>query len=219
MRDPSEPTATPDSGPGSEASRRDHWDAAYADADADHSWDQARATRSLRLLGDGPDGSLPATVIDVGGGTSPLAAALLEGGVEVTVLDVSARALERLGQAIGDPALRLDLVVADVARWTPDRRYDGWHDRAVFHFLTDPDDRAAYRDRLHAAVVPGGRVVLATFATDGPDRCSGLPTERYDGPDLADHLGLVDVEVEREVHRTPWGTEQPFTWVAGRVPR
>lgn len=200
------------------ASRQAHWDTAYADAAADHSWDQRHPDRSLAsLIGDG---AALASVLDVGGGTSPLAGALLDAGVpEVTVLDVSAAALTQLADRLGDRATQVRRIVADVTTWVPDRRYAAWHDRAVFHFLTAPADRAAYRRTLHAAVVPGGRVVVATFATDGPDRCSGLPTARYDGPQLADELGLVDVTVDREVHRTPWGTEQAFTWVAGRTPR
>lgn len=217
------PTADPPAaGADDPTSRRAHWDAAYADADADHSWDQRHPDRSLALLGHdlGAVADLPGPVLDVGGGTSPLTAALLDAGVaQVAVLDVSATAASQLADRLGDRADQVARIVADVTAWVPDRRYAAWHDRAVFHFLTDPTDRAAYRRTLHAAVVPGGRVVVATFAPDGPDRCSGLPTARYDGTELAAELGLVEVVIEREVHRTPWDTEQVFTWVAGRTPR
>lgn len=197
--------------------RTAHWDAAYRDAD-DHSWDQRDAEVSRRLLlADEP----PRSVLDVGGGASPLAAELVAAGVEtVTVLDVSAVALEEAAARLGDAATRVEHVVADLLTWTPARTYDAWHDRAVFHFLTDAADRDAYRERLHAAVPSGGRVVVATFAPDGPERCSGLPVARYDGEALADELGLAPDgrHVEREVHRTPWGSEQAFTWLVGRRP-
>ena len=110
----------------------------------------------------------------------------------------------------------MEWVVSDVLTWAPDRRYDLWHDRAVFHFLTDPDDRAAYLATL-TEVVPTGAVILATFAPDGPDTCSGLPVARYGPDELADLLPDFEVvEARRDVHVTPGGVEQPFTFVAAR---
>ena len=196
--------------------RATHWDTAYLDAPA-HSWDQERADRSLAAL---TDGGVPDHVLDVGGGASPLAGQLLDVGVrQVTVLDVSAAALAEHAARLGARADRVRWVEADVTRWTPEEQVDAWHDRAVFHFLTAAADRQAYRRRLHASVVPGGRVVVATFAPDGPDRCSGLPVARYEGAALSAELGLTDVTFDREVHTTPWGAPQAFTWVIGRRQR
>lgn len=110
-------------------------------------------------------------------------------------------------------------VHADVLRWTPDRRFELWHDRAVFHFLVDAADRRRYVRALRDAVAPGGAVVIGTFAADGPPTCSGLPVARYSVADLAAELGdPFDVVASRRVeHVTPRGAVQPFTWVAGRV--
>jgi trans-aconitate methyltransferase len=109
-------------------------------------------------------------------------------------------------------------VEADILEWEPDRRYDLWHDRAVFHFLVDEHDRDHYLATLTDALAPGGRVIIATFADDGPETCSGLPVQRYTAEDLATALGASFelVETRREVHVTPRGASQPFTWVAAR---
>jgi len=111
-------------------------------------------------------------------------------------------------------------LVDDVTGWTPGRTFDVWHDRAVFHFLTNGEDRRRYIERMRAALAMGGLVVMATFATDGPDTCSGLPVQRYDAESLHETLGedLTVVLTNRHLHRTPWGTEQPFTWLALRAP-
>ena len=110
-------------------------------------------------------------------------------------------------------------VQADLLEWKPDRRYDLWHDRAVFHFLVEEHDRHHYLARLTDALVPGGCVIIATFADDGPEMCSGLPVRRYAAEDLTAALGegFELVETRREVHVTPRGASQPFTWVAGRL--
>jgi hypothetical protein len=110
-------------------------------------------------------------------------------------------------------------VRADLLEWEPDRQYGLWHDRAVFHFLIDSEDRARYSATLRAAVPAGGAVVLGTFASDGPATCSGLPVCRYAASELATALGeaFEVVATRREVHVTPRGVMQPFTWVAGRL--
>jgi len=110
-------------------------------------------------------------------------------------------------------------VRADLLEWEPDRRYELWHDRAVFHFLVDEHDRDRYRATLADALAPGGRVIVATFADDGPEMCSGLPVRRYTAEDLVAALGegFELVETRREVHLTPRGASQPFTWVAARI--
>ena len=134
------------------------------------------------------------------------------------VLDISEEALAAVRRRTAARSPAPSFVVADLLSWTPARHWDAWHDRAVFHFLTDPDDRASYVATATRAVAPGGIAVVATFAPDGPEQCSGLPTVRYDAEQLAAAFGVgFDLErTEREVHRTPSGGEQPFTWVVLR---
>ena len=196
--------------------RADHWDATYTERGAeDVSWFQSEPHTSLALF-DALGVRRDAAVIDVGGGASALVDRLVTHGyVDLTVLDISPVALDLARDRVGDAA-KVEWVVSDVLTWAPDRRYDLWHDRAVFHFLTDPDDRAAYLATL-TEVVPTGAVILATFAPDGPETCSGLPVARYGPDELADLLPDFDVvAARRDVHVTPWGAEQPFTFVAAR---
>jgi 2-polyprenyl-3-methyl-5-hydroxy-6-metoxy-1,4-benzoquinol methylase len=169
---------------------------------------------SLRLLGEagmGPD----ASVIDVGGGASFLVDRLLERGVrDVTVLDVADRALQVSRDRLGQAGKRVIWLAQDLLEWRPSRRYDLWHDRALFHFLTDPADRGRYAAVLDEALSPDGHVVIATFAEDGPEYCSGLPVARYNASDLAKALpGLHPFRAGREEHPTPSGVIQPFTWL------
>jgi trans-aconitate methyltransferase len=181
------------------------------------SWYQPIPSVSLELvetLGVEPE----SPVIDVGGGASTLADLLLERGFrDVTVLDLSSVALDEVRRRLAAGAV--ELVCADVLRWTPPRRYSLWHDRAVLHFLVGDDDRQRYLDRLHEAVRPGGFVILGTFAPDAPPTCSGLPVVRYAPAELAKLLGerFELLEMRREEHRTPRGNVQPFTWIAGRL--
>jgi rhodanese-related sulfurtransferase len=196
-----------------------HWDAAYAAHGADAvSWFQESPEVSLELI-DSLALSPTAPVVDVGGGASRLADTLLERGfTDVTVLDVSSIALEFVRERLGNrPGLQL--VQADLREWEPHCQVGLWHDRAVFHFLVDPAERVRYLSTLRAAVAPGGAVVVATFAEDGPDRCSGRPVARYSAATLAQALGPTFelVESRRDVHITPRGARQPFTWVAGRM--
>jgi hypothetical protein len=199
--------------------RASHWDSAYvARGVRSVSWYQAEPRVSLELvaaLGIPRD----AAVIDVGGGSAYLADRLVEQGFsDVTVLDVSQAALAESRRRSGDDA-RICRLHADLLVWRPERRYDLWHDRAVFHFLVDAQDRETYVGALSSAIKSGGMVILATFATDGPETCSGLPVARYSADGLSLVLGetferLADC---REVHVTPTGFRQPFTWVAGRM--
>ena len=113
---------------------------------------------------------------------------------------------------LGSASARVDWIVADVTTWQPQRRYDIWHDRAAFHFLTEPADRAAYIARLGQALVPAGQAIIGTFALDGPEKCSGLPVQRYDAASLAETLGsdFRLMETRHEIHRTPWQSTQAF---------
>lgn len=161
-----------------------------------------------------------ARIIDVGGGESTLVDDLLAAGYRsIMVLDLAASAIERARQRLGPAADSVDWTVGDVTSFAlpPDsrlQRFDVWHDRAVFHFLTDAEDRAAYRRSLISALRPGGRVVLATFGPHGPLGCSGLPTLRYDAAELSREMG-EQFRLERSAlvnHRTPFGTEQEFLY-------
>lgn len=160
-----------------------------------------------------------AAVIDVGGGASLLVDRLVARGfTDVSVLDVSEAALcagrRRVGAATGVTWLHEDLL-----SWSPPRRYGLWHDRAVFHFLTEAVDRDRYLRNLKTALEPGGGLIIATFAQDGPEYCSGLPVARYGAQDVLDLLGedFRIIETRRELHSTPGGVTQPFTWLAARA--
>jgi len=198
--------------------RAEHWDAAYETRGVTGvSWFQPTATTSVQLierLGIAHD----AAVIDIGGGASVLADSLLDRGfTDVSVLDVSRAALAEVRQRLG-AITTVSLLQEDLLDWSPERRYDLWHDRAVFHFLVDPGDREIYLRTLRSALRPEGFVIMATFASDGPEYCSGLPVSRYSSADLSKALGpeFQVVEAFRAQHVTPAGVEQPFTWVAAR---
>lgn len=200
----------------SNETRRTHWDTVYGTKrPSEVSWFQPSPALSLELVratGLGPD----APIVDVGAGASTLVDGLLDAGfTDLTALDIAAPGLEASQQRLGAAAERVRWVVADVTRWRPERPYALWHDRAVFHFLTEAADREAYRRALRAGVRPGGHVILATFAPDGPERCSGLPVCRYGPGDLAAEFEgtLRLVEARAETHRTPWQSEQSFTYV------
>ncbi|HEV3187836.1 MAG TPA: class I SAM-dependent methyltransferase [Acidimicrobiales bacterium] len=158
-----------------------------------------------------------ASVLDVGGGASNLVDQLLaKHFIDVTVLDVSSEAIEAARRRVGaDP--HVSWQVGDLLTWANDRRYDVWHDRAVFHFMSGKQIDV-YRSLLHRSLAEHGVVILATFAPDGPDHCSGLPVQRYGAEELVDVLGpLFELVVTfDEVHTTPAGAEQPFTWIGAR---
>jgi len=194
---------------------KQHWDEVYAQKAEDAvSWFQPRPETSLALIASAGLTQTDA-LIDVGGGASRLVDALLsEGFTDVTVLDIAAAALEKSRTRLGKDADRVRWIAADVTRWTPERRYRLWHDRAVFHFLTTPAERLAYRRALEAALEPGGTAIIASFALDGPERCSGLPVQRYAPETLAAELGPAFrlKGFRREEHRTPAGKIQRFQY-------
>jgi SAM-dependent methyltransferase len=193
----------------------EHWQTVWtARAPGELSWHQERAATSVALVevaGVRPD----TAVIDVGGGDSPLAGELLGlGFTDVTVLDLSEAALTRGRERLGADAERVTWVAGDVLTVPRRARYGLWHDRAVFHFLTGEDDRGSYVETAAACVVPGGSLVVATFAIDGPERCSGLPVRRHDAASLADTFAPAfgAVEFRDETHVTPAGAEQRFVY-------
>lgn len=192
-----------------------HWQRVYSTVDLDRaSWHQRTPDISVDLI-ERTDTGLDAAIIDVGGGASLLVDHLLDRGyLDVTVLDVSSRALALARERLDARAEFVSWVCEDVTAMIPERQYAVWHDRALFHFLTDEVDRALYAAVLYEAVSPGGWVIIGTFAPEGPVVCSGLKTCRYDGRALAAELGqgfrLVDER--RETHRTPSGAEQLFAW-------
>jgi SAM-dependent methyltransferase len=195
-----------------------HWDDAYARGDASRSWFQPEPVLSLRML-DAAGVTAAGSLIDVGGGASSLAAALLERGFsDLTVLDISAAGMEYARRRLGPRAREVNWVTADIRTWVPPRRFAAWHDRAVFHFLTDVQDQRAYLRTLATATAASAVAVFGCFAPDGPPRCSGLPVARYAPADLAALLGSdwIPIAQDREAHVTPSGQTQPFTWSALR---
>ena len=195
--------------------RQTHWNEVYATKAADKvSWFQPRAEMSMRLI-EAAGATKEGAIIDIGGGSSVLIDHLLDAGfVDVTVLDISGRALIGSKDRLGVRAADVHWIINDVLAWSPARAYDVWHDRAVFHFLTDVRGREAYRATLLKGLRPRGALILGTFAEDGPQKCSGLPVHRWSAGGLADELGAEFrlIESLREDHRTPAGAIQPFTW-------
>lgn len=196
-----------------------HWNAIYLAKDAKEvSWHQSTPAPSLAAL-DRLNLGTDSAFVDIGGGASNLVdTLLLRGWTDLTVMDISQTALGVASKRIGDAASRVHWLVADVTQWVPERAYDVWHDRAVFHFLISQEGREAYRRAMHRGLRPGGLAIMATFALDGPERCSGLPVQRYDAAELAAEIGPeVDlVDHRREEHVTPAGKVQRFTWAVLR---
>lgn len=193
--------------------RQAHWEGVYTkNGENEVSWFQGNPAPSLELIAR--VGATPASaIIDIGGGASRLVDNLVERCFEdVTVLDLSEAALEAAKIRLGGRAAQVHWLVADVTVWDPQKIYDIWHDRAAFHFLTEHSDRTAYLARLEGALKVGGYAIIATFALDGPERCSGLPVVRYDPASLGQTLGprFQLVDSRRHVHATPWGSEQSF---------
>jgi 2-polyprenyl-3-methyl-5-hydroxy-6-metoxy-1,4-benzoquinol methylase len=193
-----------------------HWDSIYTSRSTDEmSWTQESPTISVELIGPRHDRT---SIIDVGAGVSTLADHLLDTGwTRIVLLDLSTEALQAVCCRLADRCAEIELITGAVLDFSTDRPLDVWHDRAVFHFLHD-EDRSRYVATAARSVRRGGHLVMATFANDGPQQCSGLPTMRYS----ADELGSIfspAFKLEsslRRIHVTPWGSEQPFTWVVLR---
>jgi SAM-dependent methyltransferase len=196
--------------------RTDHWNKAYGTrGEAGVSWYDPDAARSFDQIAPLVTPGDP--ILDVGGGASRLVDRLLDAGLgPVDVLDLSSTALDLARARLGPCVAEVGWIVVDITGWTPPRAYALWHDRAVFHFLTDPADRRAYSATLARALRPEGHAVISTFAEDGPEKCSGLPVVRYAPDDLVAAFevdipgALVPVSSSRHIHVTPGGAEQRF---------
>jgi len=195
--------------------RQQHWESVYRNKVADQvGWFQPHAASSLRLIEGCADKG--AHIIDVGGGASVLVDDLLDAGYRnLTVLDLAESALAASRARLGARSASVQWIAADITRAElPAARYDVWHDRAVFHFLTDPADRARYVAQVLKSVKPGGHVIVAAFSPDGPLQCSGLDVMRYAPDALHAEFGTSFrlLGHETEIHRTPSGQEQEFVY-------
>jgi hypothetical protein len=193
-----------------------HWNDAYrSKAETGVSWYQLKPSQSVEFI----KATGPGSVIDVGGGASNLVDALLADGYsDLTVLDISEVALGRSKARLGSQASKVSWIVADITEWQPQRTWDVWHDRAVFHFLIDGASQDAYIATLKKSTQVGCVVIMAAFALTGPEKCSGLPVQRYSPDTLAARLG-PDFQLyaeAAETHPTPFGTTQDFSYAAFR---
>ena len=193
-----------------------HWEEVYRSHSVEEvSWFQERSEESLRLIRM-VSASKDDFLIDIGGGASRLTADLLADGFrQLTVLDISGAALDVAQRRLGMQAVRVAWIEADITKVDlPDSQFDVWHDRAVFHFLTDTKDRASYVGKVRTSVKPGGHVIVSTFGADGPLRCSGLEVTRYSPDKLHSQFGSTFelLEHSQETHLTPFGTEQKFIY-------
>jgi trans-aconitate methyltransferase len=191
---------------------KNHWETVYRTKPATQvSWYEETPALSRQLVREYAEPDRP--VIDIGGGVSRLTGSLLQDGfTDLTVLDISGEALAVAKRTLGEDASRVEWIEADVRRWQPERRYALWHDRAAFHFLTDPADQRAYAETLKRALSPGGAAIIATFAPDGPEMCSGLLIVRHDAESILRVLGpdFTLAETRRHEHVTPKGAVQRF---------
>jgi len=195
--------------------RQTYWDNIYSQRQpTELGWYQAHPETSLRLIAASGVGK-NAALIDIGGGASLLVDKLLGAGyAKVTVLDVSAAAIDAAQARLRGRAGAVRWLAQDVTAFAPQEKYALWHDRAVFHFLTEAAERRAYLDAAASALEPGGQMIIATFALDGPEKCSGLPVVRYDAQSLAKEAGAHFELLEScgETHVTPGGGKQSFSY-------
>jgi SAM-dependent methyltransferase len=200
---------------------QNHWEKIYTEKSPTAvSWYRPHLETSLELIGRLTE-DRSSSIIDVGGGESTLVDDLLACGFEdITVLDISPTAIDANRERLGDASGRVHWLVQDITRGDlPPSRYDVWHDRAVFHFLTAPDDRLAYVRQVARAVKHGGFVIVSTFGPEGPTKCSGLDVVRYDAESLHKEFGIHFrlLGSSTELHQTPFGTTQQFLYCYCRI--
>ncbi len=193
--------------------RKQHWEEVYQERKPDAvSWYQLQPEPSLSLIRNS-DVNRDAPIIDVGGGASNLVDHLLETGYfDLTVLDLSESALQHAQQRLGERARGIEWVVTDITRFSPPKHYAVWHDRAVLHFLTAPEDQSLYLAALDQATQAGSHVIIGTFGLEGPKKCSGLEVVRYSSESLQQLLGHKYQLLTQQAcsHQTPWDAEQQF---------
>lgn len=193
--------------------RKQHWENVYANKRFEEvSWFQEVPVHSLHFINQlhlQPD----AAIIDVGAGESKLAEQFIQQGfTDLTVLDISATAIEKAKQNLAAKADKVKWIVADITKFEPRQQYDCWHDRAVFHFLTEQNDIDTYLSVLDKAIKPGGQLIVGTFADNGPEKCSGLPVKRYSEQELVSTFSpfFEKIACEAVAHVTPSGSVQHF---------
>jgi ubiquinone/menaquinone biosynthesis C-methylase UbiE len=196
--------------------RKEHWENVYATKDVEQvSWYQEHLENSLQMIvGTGVDKT--AAIIDVGGGASTLVDDLLkEGFADVAVLDISTQAIEKTKERLDKQAEKVEWITADITKAVlPENYYDVWHDRAVFHFLTEREDRQKYVELVMKSVKVGGHIIVASFGENGPNKCSGLDVVRYNPDSMHSEFGN-DFELVKsltETHQTPFNTTQEFIY-------
>lgn len=193
--------------------RQEHWQGAYtAKTEREVSWTQDLPEPSLSLVIEAAS-SPDAPIVDIGGGSSRLVDHLVHRGfTNVAVVDLSSAALDHARTRLGPSGQFVDWITADITKWVPTQRYEVWHDRATFHFMVSEVDRSAYLACLRQGLARGGHAIIATFALDGPEKCSGLPVMRYDSARLAEAFGPEFLVIKSfcHTHYTPWGSPQPF---------
>ncbi len=193
-----------------------HWENVYASkAVKEVSWYRQHLEQSLRLIAT-TGVHRDAAIIDIGGGASTLVDDLLDQGFgNLTVLDISASALANASTRLGNRAQQVNWLEADITKAVlPQNHFDLWHDRAVFHFLTEPEDRRRYVEQVRQSLKPGGHIIVASFGPNGPLRCSGLEVVRYNPDELHTEFGdeFHLVESVAELHQTPFDTTQEFVY-------
>lgn len=196
-------------------SNKDHWEKIYSTKEIDRvSWYQETPTTSLNII-DSLKLNLNASIIDIGAGKSFLADNLLDLGYnDITILDISRNALNEVARRVEKKNHKIKCIESNVTDLSSDQKYDVWHDRAVFHFITNNKEREKYLDLLNSTLNKDGYLIIGTFSEDGPLKCSGLEVQRYSVKDLRELLKLDFKFIDgfKEVHDTPFNTSQSFTF-------
>ncbi len=192
-----------------------YWDDIYQKKDELHqSWFQTKPEKSLEMI-DELHLNKSAKIIDIGGGESRLVDYLLADGFkDITLLDISAEALERTKVRLGQKSAGTKYIVSDVTKFKASEMFDLWHDRATFHFLTEIEDVEKYLQTAHDSLNVGGSLIVSTFSKSGPDKCSGLTISKYSQEDLKILFGkyFQNTKCFETTHTTPWGSTQDFTY-------